>query len=80
MADLVILTEVYAAGETPLANFDSKSLLQALRTRGGQGFFAENFDELEQLCSEVLADDDLLLVMGAGDIGQVAKRWAQSEA
>ncbi|MBO1928044.1 UDP-N-acetylmuramate--L-alanine ligase [Thiomicrorhabdus sp. 6S2-11] len=80
MADLVILTEVYAAGETPLANFDSKSLLQALRTRGGQGFFAENFDELEQLCSEVLADGDLLLVMGAGDIGQVAKRWAQSEA
>lgn len=80
MADLVILTDVYAAGETPLANFDSKSLLQALRTRGGHGFFAENFDELETICSEVLSDNDLVLVMGAGDIGQVAKRWSQIEA
>ncbi|BBP46528.1 UDP-N-acetylmuramate--L-alanine ligase [Thiosulfatimonas sediminis] len=78
MADLVILTEVYAAGETPLANFDSKSLLQAFRMRGGHGFYAESLNELEQLCSDILANDDLLLVMGAGDIGQVAKKWSQS--
>lgn len=80
MADLVILTEVYAAGETPFANFDAKSLLQALRTRGGQGFFAESFVELDRICSEVLTDNDLVLVMGAGDIGQVAKGWSQLNA
>lgn len=78
MADLVILSEVYPAGEKPLANFDSKALLQALRTRGGHGIYAESLDELDTLCSEVLADDDLLLVMGAGDIGQLAKKWADN--
>lgn len=78
-ADLVILTDVYAAGETPLPAFDSKSLLQALRVRGGQGIYAESFEQLEQIASETLHEDDVVLVMGAGDIGQVSKKWMQSQ-
>lgn len=78
-ADLVILTEVYAAGEKPLPTFDSKSLLQALRTRGGQGIYCENFEALEQVVSESLHQDDLVLVMGAGDIGQVSKKWIEQK-
>lgn len=78
-ADLVILTEVYAAGETPLPTFDSKSLLQAMRTRGGQGIYCEDFADLEQVACESLHDNDLVLVMGAGDIGQVSKKWLQQE-
>jgi len=78
-ADLVILTEVYAAGETPLTNFDSKSLLQALRTRGGEGIFAEDFEALDTIASETLQKDDAVLVMGAGNIGQVSKKWMSIE-
>ena len=74
-ADLVILTEVYAAGETPLPTFDSKSVLQAMRTRGGQGIYCEDFEALEQVANESLHENDLVLVMGAGDIGQVSKKW-----
>lgn len=77
LADLVILCEVYPAGEKPLANFDSKALLQSLRTRGGQGFYAESIEQLDALCAEVLLEQDLLLLMGAGDIGQQAKKWAE---
>ncbi|NPA71974.1 MAG: UDP-N-acetylmuramate--L-alanine ligase, partial [Gammaproteobacteria bacterium] len=73
--DLVILTEVYAAGELPLSMFDSKSLLQAMRTRGAQGIYAESFAQLDVIASEVLQEDDVVLVMGAGDVGQVAKQW-----
>ena len=73
--DLVVLTDVYAAGEAHLPNFDSKALLQALRLRGGQGFFAENTNYLNEITQDVLQDGDVLLVMGAGDIGQLAKQW-----
>ncbi|WP_373019086.1 UDP-N-acetylmuramate--L-alanine ligase [Thiomicrorhabdus sp.] len=74
--DVVILTEIYAAGEAVIPTFDSKSLLQAMRLRGGQqGIYAEDFDQLELIAEEVLQDDDLLLVMGAGNIGQLAKKW-----
>ncbi|MEA3405132.1 MAG: UDP-N-acetylmuramate--L-alanine ligase [Pseudomonadota bacterium] len=75
-ADVVILTDVYAAGEAVLPSFDSKSLLQAMRLRGGhQGIYAESFDQLDDITNEVLQDDDVVLVMGAGSVGQVAKRW-----
>lgn len=74
--DLVILTEVYAAGEAVLPSFDSKSLLQAMRVRGAQqGIYAEDFDRLDTLATEVFQDNDVVLVMGAGSIGQQAKHW-----
>jgi UDP-N-acetylmuramate--alanine ligase len=75
MPDLVLLMEVYAAGEAHLPSFDSKALLQAMRVRGGQGFFAESFDQLNVITEDVLQDGDVLLVMGAGDIGLLAKQW-----
>lgn len=73
--DLAVLLDVYSAGEAPLANFDSKNLLQALRLRGGNGFYAESTEQLNQLANDILLDDDVVLVMGAGDIGQVSKAW-----
>lgn len=79
-ADVVILTEVYAAGETPIPGFDAKALLQSMRLRGAhQGVYAEDFEQIETVAEEVLQDDDVLLVMGAGSIGQLAKQWQQSE-
>ncbi len=75
MPDLVLLTEVYSAGESHLPSFDSKALLQAMRVRGGQGFFAENFEKLNVIAEDVLQENDVLLVMGAGDVGQLVKQW-----
>jgi UDP-N-acetylmuramate--alanine ligase len=80
-ADLVILSQVYAAGETPLPNFDAKALIQAVRLRGVQNvLLVEDFAELERLAQDVLQDDDVVLMMGAGDIGQWAKSWQEKEA
>lgn len=73
--DLVVLTDVYAAGETHLPMFDSKALLQAMRLRGAQGIYSESFEQLEVISKDILLDDDVVLVMGAGDVGQVAKQW-----
>jgi len=73
--DLVVLMDVYSAGEMPIPMFDSKALLQAIRVRGGQGFYADNLEQLNEIATDILHDNDVVLVMGAGDVGQVAKSW-----
>ncbi len=76
--DLLVLTEVYPAGEAPLAAFDSKSLLKSLRMQGKTNLVhAETLEDLDAIAENVLLDDDLVLIMGAGDIGRVAKSWSE---
>ncbi len=78
--DALILTEVYAAGERPLGGADGRSLCRAVRLRGQvEPLFAPHLNDLEHLLAGVLKDGDLLLTMGAGDIGGVAAAWARGE-
>jgi UDP-N-acetylmuramate--alanine ligase len=75
--DAVVLTEVYAAGESPVAGADAKSLARAIRARGRiDPVVVGGARELPALLPDVLHDGDLLLLMGAGDIGQVAAEIA----
>ena len=72
-ADAVVLTEVYAAGETVIVGADAKSLARAIRVRGRiDPVVVGSAGELPAVLADVLNDGDLLLVMGAGDIGHVA--------
>jgi UDP-N-acetylmuramate--alanine ligase len=76
-ADAVLLTDVYPAGEAPIAGADAKSLARAIRARGRiDPVLAGGARELPRVLADVLADGDLLLVMGAGDIGHVAAELA----
>jgi UDP-N-acetylmuramate--alanine ligase len=71
--DLLLLTEVYAAGEEPIAGADGKSLARAVRTRGAvEPVFVESVDELAGALANVLHDDDVVLTLGAGSIGGIA--------
>ncbi len=80
LADLVVLTEVYAAGESPIPGADAKSLIQALRLHGQQNVtLVEDLEKLDELMQPLLQPDDVVLVMGAGSIGQVARRWQERE-
>src|SRR5690606_40679320 len=75
--DALVLTEVYPAGEAPIAGADARSLARAIRTRGRIDPVVVNAaGELAEVLPDILEDGDLLLVMGAGDIGQVAQRLA----
>ena len=76
-ADALLLTDVYAAGEAPIVGADAKALARAIRARGRiDPVLVGGVRELPVLLGDVLADvlqdGDLLLVMGAGDIGALA--------
>lgn len=76
LADVVILLPVYSAGEKPIAGADSKALIQAMRLRGfANAVLADHRTMLEELLPNLLQEDDILLTMGAGDIGQISKEW-----
>ncbi len=71
--DALILTNVYSAGETPLAGADGKSLARAVRVRGAvEPIFIEELSELPAVLSQILRADDVVLTLGAGSIGAVA--------
>ncbi|SDY20150.1 UDP-N-acetylmuramate--L-alanine ligase [Nitrosomonas sp. Nm33] len=78
-ADLLLLTEVYAAGEDPIIAADSKSLARAIRVLGKlEPIYTENVDELPAMIHGVVSDGDVVLIMGAGSIGKVAVRVKQA--
>ncbi|WP_373783650.1 UDP-N-acetylmuramate--L-alanine ligase [Delftia acidovorans] len=72
LADAVLLTEVYAAGEAPVVAADGRSLARALRVAGRvEPVFVENVAELPAAIAVNARDGDVLLCMGAGSIGAV---------
>jgi len=74
-ADVLVLCEVYAAGEAPISGADGRSLSRALRIRGDlDPIFAQDLDEVPRLLGHLLRDGDLVVLMGAGDIGTLAAR------
>ncbi len=74
-ADVVLLTEVYSAGEAPIVAADTRSLIRAVRVAGKvEPLFVETTDELPQAILDVAQADDVVIVMGAGSIGQVASK------
>ncbi|HUG04708.1 MAG TPA: UDP-N-acetylmuramate--L-alanine ligase [Steroidobacteraceae bacterium] len=72
-ADALFVTEVYAAGEEPIANADGRAICRAVRGRGVlEPVFVEDVHALPGALSGLLADGDVVLTMGAGSIGAVA--------
>jgi len=72
-ADAVLMTEVYAAGETPLVAADGRALVRALRVAGAVEplFVAELSDMADAVLKQAQAGD-VLLCMGAGNISTLA--------
>jgi len=73
--DLLVLCDVYPAGEAPIAGADGRSLSRAIRARGLlDPVFAHEINEVPGLLGNLLQDGDLVLLSGAGDIGALAAR------
>jgi len=77
--DVLMLAEVYAAGEEAIAGADGRALCAAIRARGKVNpIFVEDIEKLDGDLQAVLQDGDLVLTMGAGSIGRVASQLKTS--
>ncbi len=71
-ADVLLVTEVYAAGEAPIAGADGRAICRAVRSRGHvEPVFVDKVEELAAALGDLLRPGDVLLTMGAGHIGNV---------
>lgn len=74
-ADAVLLTEVYSAGESPIVAADTRSLIRAIRVAGKvEPLFVESTDLMPEAILNIAQANDVVIVMGAGSIGQVAAK------
>jgi UDP-N-acetylmuramate--alanine ligase len=72
LADVVLLTEVYPAGEAPIVSADGRSLTRALRVAGKvEPVFVQDIADLPQAILDTARAGDVVLCMGAGSIGAV---------
>jgi UDP-N-acetylmuramate--alanine ligase len=76
--DVLILMDVYAAGETVIPGADGRALSRAIRLRGQvDPVFVEDWEDLPQILAGIVKPDDVILTMGAGNVGQVATQLPQ---
>ncbi|MDH5729536.1 MAG: UDP-N-acetylmuramate--L-alanine ligase [Gammaproteobacteria bacterium] len=74
-ADVLVLTEVYAAGEEPIAGADGRSLMRAIRMQSSNDcVFVESLEELPSLLGRILQANDVVVTMGAGNVGTMPAR------
>ena len=80
-ADVLLLTEVYPAGEDPIVAADSKSLARAIRVQGKvEPIYIETVDDLPDAILSIVQDGDVVLAMGAGSVAKIAPQIAQMKS
>ncbi len=71
--DVLVLLDVYAAGEAPVIGADGRALSRAIRVRGQiDPVFVEKVSDLAEILPGIVEPGDVVLTLGAGSIGQVA--------
>ena len=76
--DVLILLDVYPAGEQPIPGADGRTLSFSIRSRGRiDPIFVADKADLAEVLVNVLQSDDILLMQGAGDIGALAVELAE---
>jgi UDP-N-acetylmuramate--alanine ligase len=73
-ADVLLVTEVYAAGEAPIAGADGRAICRAVRSRAQvEPVFVENVETLAEALQGMIRGGDLVVTMGAGNINAVSQ-------
>jgi len=77
--DVLLLSEIYSAGEKPMAGVTGRALAQSIRQCGiVEPIFIEQLQDLPWMLENILQDGDILLIQGAGNIGTMAQQLAES--
>ena len=76
--DPLVITEVYAAGESPITGADGRALCKNIRARGiTTPVFVEDISSLPEVLANMIQPNDVVLTLGAGSIGQLATTLPQ---
>ncbi|OUS31054.1 UDP-N-acetylmuramate--L-alanine ligase [Thalassotalea sp. 42_200_T64] len=78
--DSLVLLDVYAAGEDPIPNADSKALARSIRLRGSvEPIYVSTTAQLPDIMASILNDGDMLITQGAGNIGAIAREMVSAK-
>jgi UDP-N-acetylmuramate--alanine ligase len=78
--DVLLLLDVYAAGEEPIAGADSRSLARSIRQRGQvDPVFVERIEDVPAVLRDIVEPGDVVITQGAGNIGRLAQELAAIE-
>jgi len=76
--DVLIMLDVYSAGEEHIAGADTRSLCRSIRQRGSvDPIFAESIEAVPDIVMEQVRGDDLVITQGAGNVGSLAVTLAK---
>lgn len=76
--DVLILLDVYSAGEDPIAGADGRSLARSIRSRGHvDPIFVEEPKGVALVLKDVVRADDIVITQGAGNVGALAQELAK---
>lgn len=77
--DVLLLLDIYSAGEEPINGVDSRALCRSVRQRGKiDPIFVSHVDQLPRLLDQVLEDDDVLIAQGAGSVSSIVAQLLSS--
>jgi len=75
--DVLLLLEVYSAGEKKIAGADSRSLCMSIRLRGKvDPLYVKKESDVQEILNDLVKAGDIVLTQGAGSVGSLAKDLA----
>lgn len=78
--DVLLMLDVYSAGEMPIVGADARSLCRSIRGRGKiDPIFIPKVETLPSILANVIQAGDFVLTQGAGDVGKLAKKLARTQ-
>ena len=77
---MLLILDVYSAGEEPISGAGSKNLCGSIRQRGGiDPIYVESIEEVPYLLGELVRGDDFVMTQGAGSVSKLVAMLADSE-
>jgi UDP-N-acetylmuramate--alanine ligase len=74
-ADILLLTEIYSASESPIPGVNSEALLNGIKQHGHRhAYFESSFSELLDKAMDIIAPGDVVLSLGAGNIWKAGEK------
>ena len=75
--DRTFLLDIYSAGENPINNISTRTIIEKLNNK--KTFYIKNFEVAEKLIFSKIDDGSILIIMGAGNISQLAKDFTSQD-